>query len=121
MTTNSLVLTVVWLGLALHVLAGFLTARHASTAPLIPILNLLVSGLILAFWAQRWYGYLFRGIRWYATDQLVPAYAVAVCIVAGMALWGRHPNMALNATYSCPYGGAGCAPACSLRSCGLTG
>ncbi len=96
MTANAFILTVVWLGLAAHLLVALLVARQLTTVPLVPGLNLLVSVLILIYWAQRWFGYLFHGIKWYATDQLIPAYAIVILVVASAALWGRHPNVALH-------------------------
>jgi hypothetical protein len=96
MITDTVLTIAVWSGFALHLIAGVAVYRKWTTAPVIPILNLLVSLGVLAWWAQRWYGYLFRGITWYATDQLAPACAFAACIVAGFALWGRYPNVAAN-------------------------
>jgi hypothetical protein len=85
-----------WIGLGVHILVGVLALRTSGSGPQLPMLNLITATCVLAYWANRWFGYLFRGITWYATDQFVPLYARLVCILALMRLTGRYPAVALN-------------------------
>jgi hypothetical protein len=63
---------------------------------LLPLLNLTSAVCVLAYWAYRWYGYLFHGVTWYASDQLVPLYAILVCSLTVLSLSGRYQAVALN-------------------------
>jgi hypothetical protein len=87
--SNFAVAVVAWGGTLLHLVAAIVVGRRLVDAPLVPLVNLTTAALVLAYWAQRWYGYLFRGVTWYATDQLLPLYALVVCVLAGMAVWSR--------------------------------
>jgi hypothetical protein len=51
---------------------------------------------VLAYWGRRWFGYLFRGITWYATDQLIPLCALLVFILAILTLSGRYNGVGLH-------------------------
>lgn len=86
---NTTVTALAWLALALHVVVGGVTLRRPGGPPLVPLVNLATGLCVLAYWAQKWYGYLTRGITWYLTDQLVPLYAVLVVVLAGLTLAGR--------------------------------
>jgi hypothetical protein len=81
---------ITWLALGTQLLVGAAVARHRAPASLIPLLNLVAAAAVLAYWGRRWFGYLFRGITWYATDQWIPAYALLVCVLAGLTLAGRY-------------------------------
>jgi len=94
--TDTALTIAAWLGFSLHVLAGVAGFRKWTPVPVIPIVNLLFALGILGYWVQRWFGYVFRGITWHAIDQLLPAYALGVGIVAGLALWGRSPLVTAN-------------------------
>lgn len=87
--SNATITLLAWLGVLLHLAVGIIRWRRLSPLPLMAALNAAVALCILAYWGQRWIGYLFRGVKWYLTDQLVPAYALIVLIVAGLALAGR--------------------------------
>lgn len=81
---------VVWLGVAAHLAIGIMAWRRLTSLPLVPLLNLLVALCILAYWAQRWYGYIAKGITWYLSDQWLPLYAILVSILAGLTLSGHY-------------------------------
>jgi len=89
-TTNTAVTALVWLALVAHLMVAGIVLQQRGPVSLIPIVNLLVAGSVLVYWGQRWFGYLFRGITWYATDQLIPLYAVAVAVAALLTLSGRY-------------------------------
>ena len=93
---DSAILATAWLGFAAHVLVGVIAWRDRSYISLIALLNLTTAACVLAYWACRWYGYLFRGITWYATDQVIPLYAVLAAVLAGLALSGRYPATVPN-------------------------
>jgi hypothetical protein len=94
--SDSLIKIVTWLALATQLLAGIAVWRHKAPLSLIVTLNLVAAGCVLAYWVQRWYGYLFRGITWYATDQLIPLCALLVFILAVLTLTGRYQGVALH-------------------------
>jgi len=79
----------VWLAVLLHTIVGLLVWRRPNLFPLVSLLQAIYAFGVLAYWAQRWYGYLFRGITWYATDQLFPLYALIVLCLAVASLAGR--------------------------------
>ena len=81
---------VVWIAFVVHLLVGGLALRRTSGVGLLPLLNLATAGCVLAYWMTRWYSYIFHGIIWYATDQLMPLYALLVCVLSVLALTGRY-------------------------------
>lgn len=87
--SNLAVATIAWAGFLIHLAVAVLARRRVVDLPLVPAVNLATSGFVLAYWAQRWYGYVFHGISWYATDQLLPLYALTVSLLAAVAVWGR--------------------------------
>ena len=94
--SDAIIKVVTWLALATQLVTGFAVWRHRAPASLIAILNLVAATAVLAYWGRRWYGYLFRGITWYATDQLIPLGAVLVFILALLTLTGRYEGTALH-------------------------
>lgn len=86
---NSLLVAIVWLALWAHIAAGVATRRHIGSLPWLPLVNLIAGIGVLAYWIPRWYSYISKGITWYASDQLVPLYALVVCITAGIAVSQR--------------------------------
>ncbi|MEO8619569.1 MAG: hypothetical protein ABI625_00810 [bacterium] len=86
---NILIAALAWFALAVHLAVGVATWRRVSALPLLPLLNLAVAVGVLGYWIPRWYSYVFRGIQWYATDQIVPLYALLVCALAMSSLTGR--------------------------------
>ena len=87
--SNSSIRVLVWSAVVAHLTVGVLSWRRASALPLLPLINLAVAGCVLAYWIVKWYAVITRGIIWYANDQLVPLYALAVCIFSGLALGGK--------------------------------
>ncbi len=81
---------IVWFGLAAHVAVLVLVRRRSSDAPVVAMLNLAVALCVLAYWVQKWYSYIVHNITWYYTDQLVPLYAILVCILSAVTLSTRH-------------------------------
>ena len=82
----------------MHALAGMAVLRRWTTWPLLPLLNLLVALCVLAYWLPKWYSYADQGISWYASDQLVPLYAVLVGALAVFTLTGRYAGTGLHWT-----------------------
>ena len=94
--SNAVITAVAWIGLGLHLIVGILVLRSAAPRQLVPALNLATAACVVAYWAQRWFGYLFRGISWSAFDQAIPLFALAVCILAGLSLFSQYPAASLN-------------------------
>ncbi len=90
MTNNLFATLLSWLGLLVHLVVGFLVLRRLGSPRLLPLLNLMIAGAVLVYWIRQWYDYLFGGILWYATDQLMPLYALIVVVVASLSLAGRY-------------------------------
>jgi hypothetical protein len=88
--SNVALSAIAWIALILHVAVGVAARRQVTELPLVPILNLLVALGVIAYWVQQWYGYIANGIIWYATDQIVPLYALLVCLLSGLAIAGRY-------------------------------
>ncbi len=81
---------ITYFAVAVHVGAGIFSVRRSSTFAAVPWLNLVVALCVLAYWVQKWYSYWAKGISWYASDQLVPLYALVVCALAFFTLSGRY-------------------------------
>lgn len=94
--TDLLVATIAWIAMGVHVVVAVATLRSGGWQLWVPLLNLTTAGSVLAYWAHRWYGYLFHGVTWYASDQIVPLYALLVCLLTVMSLSGRYQAVALN-------------------------
>lgn len=94
--SDAVIKVVTWLALATQLLAGFAVWRHKAPFSLIVTLNLVAAACVLAYWGWRWYGYLFRGVTWYATDQLIPLCALLVLVLATLTLTGRFGGTALH-------------------------
>ena len=74
----------------MHLLVAALALRRISELPLVPLVNMAVALCILLYWMRNWYGYLFRGITWYASDQLLPLYGLVVFVLCLFTLAGRY-------------------------------
>lgn len=85
-----------WSALIMQILVGVAIVRHKAPSSLIVVLNLVAASLVLGYWGRRWFGYLFRGISWSATDQLIPAYALLVCLLALLTLSGRYRGVGVH-------------------------
>ena len=94
--SNTLVAATAWIGFALHLIVGVTAIRSERGAALVPLLNLLTAGSVLAYWGYRWFGYLFRGVTWSLSDQALPLYALVVCLFAGLALANRHSAVTIT-------------------------
>lgn len=92
--TDTVVATLVWIALALHIVVLIVTLRSAGSRPLVPLLNLAVALSVLGYWVSRWYSYVFQGVTWSASDQIIPLYALLVCALSLLSLSGRY--QALN-------------------------
>lgn len=79
----------VWFAVIAHLTFGVLSWRRGTPLPLIPFLNLAVAACVVAYAIVRWYGVIAHGTIWYASDQLLPLYALAVCVFSVMALVGK--------------------------------
>ena len=94
--TRSVPATIACIGVAAHLVVGVMALRRPAglsappLLPLVPLLNLAVAVCVLGYWAHDWYGYLMRGVTWYASDQLVPLYAAVVAVLSALALAGRY-------------------------------
>ena len=91
--SDSTIAVLVWVAIAVHIAIGALVKWGRTDRPLLAILNLTVALCVLGYWIPRWYSYLADDITWYATDQLVPLYAILVCALSGLALTGRYRAM----------------------------
>lgn len=87
---DATILALVVFALVLHLLVGVLVGTRRTDLPLLPLLNVAVALCVLGYWIPRWYAYATKGIIWYASDQLVPFYAIVVCLLSGVALAGRY-------------------------------
>jgi hypothetical protein len=86
MSENLLAALVVGILLTAHFVVGALSWRYHAGLRYLPWLNFVTAGGVVVYWMQRWYGVLVHGIRWYGTDQLLPAYALVVCVVSVLAI-----------------------------------
>lgn len=88
--SNLALITIAWLAVAAHVAVGVAVHRRVSDLPLVPLLNLGTALCVLAYWVQKWFGYINNGITWHFSDQLLPLYAIVVCVVAVTRIAGRY-------------------------------
>lgn len=79
----------VWLAFACQIVCGAAAASRKAPASTLVVLNLVAAASVVAYWGWQWFGYLFRGITWYASDQLLPTYALAVATLSLFTLFGR--------------------------------
>lgn len=87
---DSTILVLLCLALAAHLLAGVLALRKvAALAPLVMV-NLAIGLALLSYWIGEWYGYIFNGIQWHATDQLLPLYALLICVFSALYFAGKN-------------------------------
>lgn len=87
---NSSLAVVVWLAIVAHVVVAAMVKTRWTERPLLVALNLVVALCTLAYWIPRWYSYATKGIMWYASDQLIPLYALVVCVLSALALTGQY-------------------------------
>jgi hypothetical protein len=95
---NTALIAFTWCAVAVHVLVAIAALRRWTTLPLVPALNLAVSLCLLAYWLVEWYGYLFRNITWYPSEQWLPLYALLACVLSLLAITGRYDTPVLSWT-----------------------
>lgn len=94
--SDTAILALSWIFFILHLAVVIVTARHWSTLPLVPFVNAVTAAGVLIYWMTKWYSYLFQGIKWYATDQAIPLYALVVITFSLAALLGTFKSTVLN-------------------------
>ncbi|HEV7990361.1 MAG TPA: hypothetical protein VGP25_00960 [Gemmatimonadaceae bacterium] len=87
--TDGVLKVLTWGAFAVHAAAAIVMRRRMVEFPLVALVNFATALCVLAYWAQRWYGYLAHGTTWYASDQLLPSYALIVCVLAAMTMANR--------------------------------
>lgn len=80
-----------WIAFLVHLVVAVVAWRRMAPSAVLPLTNLVTAALVVAYWVVRWYSYLFQGVSWSGTDQLLPLYALVVCVLAVMSLLGRGP------------------------------
>ena len=88
--SDSFIIVIAWIAVAVHVVIAIAVRRRMTDLPFVPLLNLATALCVLAYWGQRWYGYLTKGITWYLSDQALPLWAILVCVLSGLSLAGRY-------------------------------
>ena len=99
--SNSAVLTMAWSAFALHALVAWVVLRRITDLPLVHWLNCATALAVLAYWVPRWYSYAFEGISWYASDQLIPLYAIIVFAISVAALAFTYKSMVFPWLFFC--------------------
>lgn len=94
--SDSLAAAIAWFALGLHLLVGVAAWRVETHRRWLLWLNLSVGLSVLAYWIDRWIGYLTHQIVWYASDQAMPLYAVLVCVLSGLGLSRRVVPVAVH-------------------------
>jgi hypothetical protein len=94
--SDSTIRILAWSALIIQILVGLAVVRHRAPSSLLVVLNLVAATSVLAYWGRKWFGYLFRGISWSAADQLIPAYALLVCLLALLTLSGRYRGVGVH-------------------------
>ena len=89
-------LLLAWAAVVAHAGVFIATRYRRSDVSLVPSLNFVMALCVLLYWVPRWYSYLVKGVTWYATDQLVPLYALLVCVFSGLALTGHYRGSTLH-------------------------
>lgn len=78
-----------YLAVIVHLTIGVFAWRRGSAVPLLALVNLATAACVVVYALNDWYGVITRGIIWYGTDQLLPLYALAVCIFSIASLMGK--------------------------------
>ncbi len=87
--SNFAIAALVWLALAAHIMVGIAVWRRWTTLPLVPMLNFVMAFGVVIYWVQRWIGAYVKHYKLYATDQLLPLYAILVCLVSALSVAGK--------------------------------
>lgn len=92
------ILLMLWTAVAVHAVVAVGTCMGRLATPWILACNAVVSGSIVVYWIQKWYSYLFEGIRCYLSEQWIPAYGLAVLALCAAYAIGRRPPAWLHQT-----------------------
>ncbi len=90
--TDELVILLLWSSLAAHTAVAIAVRRQTLAFAWIPAMNGLVSGAIVVYWLQKWYGYLFQGIHCHLTDQWIPVYGLTALLVSVSYFLDHNPG-----------------------------
>lgn len=96
MSENTLILLLLWISAAVHAAVLIGALKGFLGFAWIPALNGLISASIVGYWLMKWYGYLFKDIRWSLTDQWIPAYGIAVLLLSASYFLSRNPGHGLH-------------------------
>lgn len=96
--SDEVILLALWTAVAAQavVTVGSMTGRLAFVW--VVACNAGVGGGIVIYGIVQWYSYLFEGIRWYLSDQGLPAYGLAVLLLCATYARGRRPPPWLHRT-----------------------
>ncbi len=94
--SDAAILVLTWICFAIHLTVAVAARRHLAPRPLIPMVNAAVAVAVLAYWVTRWYSYIFQGIKWYASDQALPLYAVIVLALSVATLVGSFKGTVIH-------------------------
>ncbi|HSB95595.1 MAG TPA: hypothetical protein VLC91_04070 [Spongiibacteraceae bacterium] len=83
------------LALLVHLAVGIAVGKRICTLSPLVLINLLAALAVSAYWAGKWYSYLFQGIQWYAADQWLPLCALLVCGLCIAYYAGRNIHAAV--------------------------
>lgn len=88
---DALLLLALWGAVAAQavVTAGSMTGRMAFAW--LVICNAGIGGGVVIYSIVQWYSHLFEGIRWYLSDQWLPAYGLAVLLLCAAYMRGPKP------------------------------
>ena len=70
--SDATAIAIAWLALAAHAAVAIAVRRRVTDLPLVLLVNLAAALCVLAYWGQRWYGYIAKGVTWYVSDQMLP-------------------------------------------------
>lgn len=94
--SDPVILALAWICFSIHLAVGVVAARNLTTLPLVPVVNAAVAVSVLAYWMTRWYSYIFQGVKWYASDQALPLYAVVVLALSVATLAGSFKGTVMH-------------------------
>ncbi|MEO7043434.1 MAG: hypothetical protein ABI035_14320 [Gemmatimonadaceae bacterium] len=94
--SDPIILAITWIFFAIHLAVGVLAVRNLTTLPLVPMVNAAVAASVLAYWMTRWYSYIFQGIKWYASDQVLPLCAAVVLALSAATPAGSFKSTVLH-------------------------
>lgn len=90
MNIDTIVKIICWLLLIAHLFTAVFAVKFPVHIRLVPVLNMLVSIGVLVYWLDDWLAWFTRGVRLYATDQLIPLFSTVVLAVSILYLFGKN-------------------------------